>query len=192
MFFYKKKNSSYDQGLTLIELLVAAAVIIILGTIIITALINIFGGVTSTTGPSGTLNPAATRFEWVTKPERFLKNTDTDFTIRLERFNSASNQWAPYGNQNTLVGAVLPASVTIVSINGDPPGASQPIPASASIPGAAGGGTVYEAQSNDSGVITFVLNGTEAADGELSVLYVRSATDVQVKTATFSVVNSLN
>jgi Tfp pilus assembly protein PilE len=192
MFFYKKKNSSYDQGFTLIELLIAAAVVIILGTIIITALINIFGGVTSTTGPSGTLNPAATQFVWVTKPERFLKNTDTNFTIRLERFNSASTQWDPYGDQDSLVGAVAPDSVTIVSINGDPPANSQPIPQNTSIPGAGGGAIVYTAETNDSGLITFVVKGTEPADGQLSVLYVRSATDVQVKTATFSVVNSLN
>ena len=147
-YLVKNEISRHNQGFTLLQLILAAAVILILGTIIITALVNIFSGVSSTTGtPGGTLNPAATQLVWVTKPERFLKNTDTDFTIRLERFNSATTQWNPYGDQDTLVGAVLPASVSIVSINGDLPGNSQPIPPNPSITEAAAGGTIYEAKT---------------------------------------------
>jgi len=89
-----------------------------------------------------------------------------------------------------MVGAVTPKSVSIIKINGADPGKAYSIPSSATAPGLGGGGTAYKTKTNSSsGEITIIIKGTECTDAKLFVFYVRSATDVQVESAEFSVID---
>jgi hypothetical protein len=150
--------------LTLIEILVVIAIIAVLGTLLILAfktynLIN--------SGPSpGPALQVATQLQWVTKPDTFKKNTETLFVVKLQKLNAISGNWNDYGSQDALVGAVEPASVSIVKINGSAPG--NPV-TSAALPA---GVTVFRATSDTQGNITFTLLGTAPADGQLFVFYV--------------------
>ena len=172
------RNST--RGFTFLTLLLVIAAIA-LGLIGLRAL---FQSPSSSTG-AGKLALAATRFSWVTRPDSFSKDTPTAFEVELQQYRSAgSGGWVPFGEEDTLVGAVMPPSVSIVSINGDTPATPTPIPA---VPGLTAGGTAHPTSTTDAGRITFVLQGTEPADGQFSVIYMRSDGTATVETVMFSV-----
>ena len=176
-------NTKKIRGFTLAHALIALAIILVLG-----GLYWIFGysPPTATVGGGGTSTPAATQLKWVSKPDQFVKNTNSPpFVVDLERYNNMSSTWDPYGNQTALVGVAEPASVSIVSINGAAPG--NPVSIPAGTPGASAGGTAVPTQTTGTGDITIILRGSEAADARFIVIYVRSASDVQTAEARFSV-----
>lgn len=164
---------------TLIEILIAIAIVAVLGTLLTLAFKTYF--LVNSKPSTGTPPQTVTQLEWVTKPDSFAKNTETQFVVKLQKFNALSGNWNDYGNQDAMVGAVEPASVSIVKINGSAPG--NPV-TSAALPS---GVTVFRATSNPQGDITFTLLGTAPADGQLFVFFVQSVTDVKQVKAEFSV-----
>lgn len=169
------------RGASLLAILIGIAILLLLLFFGLRALLSTGG---SSTGGS---RAAATQLTWITKPESFPKNTPTTFEVELQRMNGATSRWDPYGDQETLVGVVTPASVIIESINGDPPAAAKAIPDN--IPGLPGGGTAHPIQTTTTGRIVFVLNGSEAADGKMYVIFVRADGNHTVSEVLFSVMD---
>lgn len=166
---------------TLLEALAVIAILIILGMLIYLAVKVKQLVDRAPTGGSGQTVAAAAQFTWITKPESFAKNTDTAFVVQLQKLNAINGNWEGYEGQDALVGAVEPASVSIVEINGQPPGTPESVSA---IPA---GVTVYRTATGTNGEVRFVLRGSEPADGQLFIFYVQSATDVKQAQAQFSV-----
>lgn len=167
---------------TLLELLAAIAVLLILGMLayLIFQVVILVNRVPSSGGGGGTI-AKATQLQWIIKPASFLKNTDAIFTVQLQKLNALSGNWLGYDSQETLIGAVEPATVQIISINGNSPGLPQTV---AELPA---GVTVYKTTSDGSGNITFTLRGSDPVDGQLFVFYVQSANDVKQLKAEFAV-----
>ena len=139
-------------------------------------------------GGGGGLNPASVRLMFLTAPTQLVTNVDTEFIVRLERFNGATYNWDAWGNQPTMIGAVMPASVTIVQLNGSAPAGAQPLPASVLIPGLSGGGTAVPTTSRGDGTISVVLRGSQPEDqGSFTAIYVISTTEAKYETVPFSV-----
>lgn len=167
---------------TLLELLAAIAVLLILGMLayLIFQVVILVNRVSSTGSGGGTV-PKATKLQWIIKPASFPKNTDAIFTVQLQKLNALSGNWLGYDSQEALIGAVEPATVQIININGNSPGTPQAV---AELPA---GVTVYKTTSDGSGNITFTLGGSDPADGQLFVFFVQSASDVKQLKAEFSV-----
>lgn len=176
-----KKHDSNGAGFTLIEIIIAIALLALLAAGIVTLLIKA-GAENTSNGTS--MSVAQTPFAWVNKPTEFPKNAPTTFEIELQRFNNGPQRWEPYGEQDSLVGAVTPASVSIEPINADTPSSPTPIP---TIPGLSAGGNAHTAETTDGGRITIIAKGSEPADGQLSVIFIRSDGSATHATATFSV-----
>jgi hypothetical protein len=167
---------------TILELLAAIAVLLILGMLAYLVFqVVILVNRVPTSGGGGGVVATAIQLEWIIKPTSFPKNTDAILTVQLQKLNALSGNWLGYDNKETLIGAVEPATVQIISINGNPPGTPQSV---AELPT---GVTVYKTTSDGTGNITFTLRGSAPADGQLFVFYVQSAIDVKQLKAEFSV-----
>ncbi len=166
---------------TLFETLMIIAVLIVLGMLVYLAFkIKIAVGNASPSG--GGTGAAATQFSWVKKPSSFPKNIETSFEVVLERYNSAAGRWAPYSNEDALVGAVNPDTVGIEAINGSAPGTPEAV---SELPA---GVTVYRVKTASDGSLTFVLKGTQPEEtAELFIYYVSSSGSVTSTKAAFTV-----
>ena len=84
-----------------------------------------------------------------------------------------------YGNQDSFLGIVEPTSVVILSINGSPPGTAESVSV---LPV-----ETYRAASASDGTITIILEGSEPADGQLSVFNLTSSEGLLTAQSQFSV-----
>ena len=121
---------------------------------LLAAAVKAIGSLFGTGGGGGAGRPAAKQLSWLEAPDDFKVNTPTEYKVKLEQFNFGSQSYVPM-NGSVLVGAVTPATVTIVSINGQPPGSMVSIP-----PGAGATGMAATA-STIGGEVTFVLQGSQ-------------------------------
>jgi hypothetical protein len=165
---------------TLIELLILLAILVVLGILIyFGARIKMMLG----KAPAATGGAVAPGYQlvWVSKQASFPKDTDASFIVQLQKLNPLNGNWSGSGGEDALIGAVNPSSVKITSINSQSPGTAI---TNASLPA---GVLVYKTTTDPAGRINFVLRGSEAADAELFIFYVVSATDVKQLKAEFSV-----
>src|SRR5688500_4071587 len=139
-----------------------------------------FRGAGSGSGGGAPLSEAATRFQWVTKPAEITKNVDSQFVVRLDRMHVPSSTYQPYASAASMVGAVQPASVVLISLNGESADDETTIPASL------GGGTAWEVTTDSAGLITIIVRGSEVADAKLTVVYLRGDGTPTTETADFA------
>jgi hypothetical protein len=157
---------------TLLEVLIVVAIIVILGALFFAQWFK------AKTGPA---KPASIKLNWITKPPDFPKNTPTTYVVQLVRVNAKNGAETPMGEEGSFVGAVSPASVKIVTINGAQPASPVTVPEFNDI-------SAYEVETDVGGNITIVLEGAEVEEaGELITVYVVSATDVKTAKANFMV-----
>lgn len=168
-------------SLTLIEAIIAVLIIAFLATMLTTIILRSRAAIGS--AGTGTLRPAPKRFVWVAAPATFPVNTEATFTFRLEQVNPVTGAWRSLPNEDTLVGAVTPATVLIVSVNGSAPGSATAFPDYVGVPG-----TAFEAETDDSGLVTFVLKGPQPADATFYVVYATDLNDVTTESKQFVVV----
>ncbi len=173
---------------TLIEILIGLAILVVLGILAVWAWlaskkVNSSGGSSSGSGPEifklRFTNPPPKENE---PDKEFEKDTQATFVVKTEKWHAGTMSYKAHGDQDSFVGIVDPASVTVVSINGSPPGTSETV---SGIPVDA-----YKTSSKPDGTITIILQGSEPADGMLSVFYVPSSEGLKTAQADFSITDN--
>lgn len=109
----------------------------------------------------------------------FPKNTQSSFKFLLTKYNAGGQRYEGFDGEDSFVGIVEPNTIRIVSINGNPPGTAESVDL---IPV-----TAYRTSSASDGTVTIILEGSEPADGMLSVFYVSSTEGLLTAQSDFSI-----
>ena len=169
-------------SMTLIEILIAVVVIGFLASALTAAILRGRGALGVGGTGAGAPRAAAKQFVWVLAPPTFPVDTEASFTFRLEVIDPGSGVGRAMPGKDVLVGAVTPATVRIIRINGSAPGSSTVFPDYVGIPG-----TAFEAETDNGGQVTLVLKGSEAADARLYVVYANGPNDKAAQAKDFAV-----
>ena len=169
---------------TLLEILVVIAILIILGGLIAgiwfaTKKVKSSGGTSGGAVIMHKLEFLIPRSKENEPDIEFPKNTQATFKVQLSKYNAGSMGYKGFDGQDSFVGIVEPNTISVLSINGNPPGTAKPVN---SLPV-----TAYKTSSTSNGTITIILQGSEPADGMLSVFYLSSSEGLLTAQADFSI-----